>query len=121
MTKIVVLSDSDTERFKLVKRLKDFSSLEIAQASGADELGGACQESDDLIIFMDLIEKNIEIISQYKKVISEDSTVIYLTSNDTTDNRNWAESLGSKAYVIKPIKEDTLYSIFRLFKEMATE
>lgn len=110
MTKILVVDDNAFQRKKITAIIADKFEVTIIEASdGIEALNQIDQEKPDLI-FSDIVMPNMDGIELLTELQCRGITtpVIMLTSDIEAEQKEKCRTLGAKAFLGKPPKEDKI-------------
>ena len=111
MACILIVDDSPTEMQKLVLILEKHGHQVLKADNGADGVALAKQEQPDIVV-MDIVMPGLNGFQATRQSTKIPATahipVIIVTSKDQETDRVWGERQGAKAYLTKPIAEQTL-------------
>ncbi|NLC99434.1 MAG: response regulator [Gammaproteobacteria bacterium] len=111
MACILIVDDSPTEMQKLVLILEKHGHQVLKADNGADGVALAKQEQPDAVV-MDIVMPGLNGFQATRQLTKISETahipVIIVTSKDQETDRVWGQRQGAKAYLTKPIAEQTL-------------
>ena len=111
MACILIVDDSPTEMQKLVLILEKHGHQVLKADNGADGGALAKQEQPDVVV-MDIVMPGLNGFQATRQLTKIPATahipVIIVTSKDQETDRVWGQRQGAKAYLTKPIAEQTL-------------
>ncbi|HKM26794.1 MAG TPA: twitching motility response regulator PilH [Thiopseudomonas sp.] len=111
MACILIVDDSPTEMQKLVLILEKHGHQVLKADNGADGVALAKQEQPDVVV-MDIVMPGLNGFQATRQLTKIPATahipVIIVTSKDQETDRVWGQRQGAKAYLTKPIAEQTL-------------
>lgn len=118
INKILVIDDSDTERFVAVRMLNDAGYRTIEASNGEDGVQKAIEEMPDLIL-MDVMMPGVTGFqaTRYlnKTSKTKDIPIFMLTAKDKESDKAWGIKQGALCYFVKPVnKESILLEIEKL-------
>ncbi len=114
INKILIVDDSATDRFYLTELLEDLGFQVVALESGEACVEKAASIMPDLII-MDIIMTGLTGFQATRTLTKDPATtkipVILCSGKLQVTDLSWAEKMGAKACVQKPISKDELKAI----------
>lgn len=113
MALILIADDSPTEVFVLKKMLEKHDHQVIVAENGAQAIEMAVAKRPSLIL-MDVVMPDLNGFQATRALAKDPNTsnipVIIVSTKDQDTDQLWGKRQGAKAYLIKPVSEDSLIS-----------
>ncbi len=113
MARVLIVDDSPTEMYKLSGMLEKHGHQVLKAENGADGVALARQEKPDAVL-MDIVMPGLNGFQATRQLTKDPETgaipVIIITSKDQETDKVWGTRQGARAYLTKPVDEDTLVS-----------
>lgn len=115
---VVVIDDSPAS-IRLYRRSSTLLDIDLKTfTSSAESLSYLADHSADLV-FLDILMRDIDglwILKQLRDMDRhQDTVVVIVTSKDYAQDRNLAQQLGSREYLVKPLRSQEIRAIIRRY------
>lgn len=119
MARVLIVDDSPTETQK-IKSILIKNGHEVIEAGGGQEGVDATKAEMPDVVLMDIVMPGVNGFQATRQIKKNDSTshipvIIVTTKNQDTD-RIWSQRQGAVGYLVKPIDEKKLASLYCLMK-----
>lgn len=112
MAKILIVDDSETQRFQLKKELEKASHLTIEACDGADGLSKLKENPDVQLIVCDVNMPVMDGLTMCSKISEmagfQGIPVFMLTTEASAELRDRAKKVGVRAWITKPFNPEKL-------------
>lgn len=114
--RILVVDDSETDRYRLVKKLEGMGYLPYEAESGEEALTLIEDILPD-VVFMDVVMPGMngfQVVRKMKRLaISPQTLVVMQTTKNRAEDAIWALRQGADNYIVKPVTEEKLERAIR--------
>ena len=116
MTTILIVDDSPTELLALANMLKKNGYSVLEAESGESGVEIASREQPDVIL-MDIVLPGLNGFQATRQLNKARETehipVVMVTSKDQETDKVWGMRQGAKAYLTKPVSEESLVDVLK--------
>jgi len=116
MTTILIVDDSPTELLALANMLKKNGYSVLEAESGENGVEIASREQPDVIL-MDIVLPGLNGFQATRQLNKARETehipVVMVTSKDQETDKVWGMRQGAKAYLTKPVSEESLIDVLK--------
>lgn len=116
MAMILVVDDSPSQVAHFAKILGKYGFEHMVAEDGAKGVAMAKSTKPDLIL-MDVVMPELNGFQATRKLMHDPETknipIIMVTTKDQETDRVWGERQGAKAFMVKPVDENTLVAEIR--------
>ncbi len=116
MTTILIVDDSPTELLALANMLKKNGYSVLEAESGESGVEIASREHPDIIL-MDIVLPGLNGFQATRQLNKARETehipVVMVTSKDQETDKVWGMRQGAKAYLTKPVSEESLIDVLK--------
>ena len=113
MAKVLIVDDSETQRFTLSKIVEEQGHEVVTAEDGEAGISAAMSSHPDLIL-MDVVMPGLNGFQATRKISKNAETadipVIFVTTKDQETDRIWGMRQGASAYLTKPVDKKDLIS-----------
>ena len=113
MAKVLIVDDSETQRYSLSKIIEEQGHEAVTAADGESGIAAALDSHPDLIL-MDVVMPGLNGFQATRKISKNAETadipVIFVTTKDQETDRIWGMRQGASAYLTKPVDKKDLIS-----------
>ncbi len=124
MAKVLIVDDSPTELHQLSQMLTRHGHAVITASNGADAVA-LCREELPQAVLMDIVMPGLNGFQATRQLTKNALTthipVVIITTKDQETDRAWGIRQGAKAYLTKPVDEQTLMTIINRLLENVVE
>ena len=113
MAKVLIVDDSETQRFTLSKIIEEQGHEVVMAEDGEAGISAALDNQPDVIL-MDVVMPGLNGFQATRKISKNSETadipVIFVTTKDQETDRIWGLRQGASAYLTKPVDKNELIS-----------
>ena len=116
MSRILIVDDSPTEKFRFKEILTKNGFEVIEAANGADGVTMAQAELPDLVL-MDVVMPGVNGFQATRQIARGDTTkhipIVIVSTKDQATDRVWGKRQGASDYLTKPVDEKQLIDVIK--------